>query len=195
MNEANAFVEFAVSKSTNKKCIIYPCKKCKFNKSLSPKLVYTHLTGGTGIMPSYTEWVFHGERMCDLVSKREPTVEGNSSAPVLDESRTMNAMLRDVFGMHESRAEGFASHIEVQPDVVESVQDAVNDETARKYYNLRMESEKPLHDETKHSELGAIVHLYNLKCMSGISNTIFMSLLEFINQLLLTDGEALPKNL
>jgi hypothetical protein len=38
-----------------------------------------------------------------------------------------------------------------------------------------MESEKPLHDKTKH-------------------NTIFTSLLEFTNQLLLTDGEALPKN-
>jgi hypothetical protein len=42
--------------------------------------------------------------------------------------------------------------------------------------------------------LSAIVHLYNLKCMGGISNTIFTSLLEFINQLLSTDGEVLPKN-
>jgi hypothetical protein len=36
MNRANAFVEFAVNKSTNKECIICPCKKCKFNKSLNP---------------------------------------------------------------------------------------------------------------------------------------------------------------
>jgi hypothetical protein len=190
MHGAKAFVEFAVSKSTNKECIICPCKKCKFNKSLNPELVYTHLTGGTGIMPGYTEWVFHGERMCDLVSQREPIVEGNSSAPVFDESRTMNAMLCDVFGMHKSRADDVGA----QPNVVESVQDAVDDETARKYYKLRMESEKPLHDKTKHSKLGAIIHLYNLKCMGGMSNTIFTSLLEFINQLLPTDGETLPKN-
>jgi hypothetical protein len=51
----------------------------------------------------------------------------------------MNAMLRDVFNMHESRGNEFVSHMEVQLDVVKSVQDAVNDETARKYYNLRME--------------------------------------------------------
>ena len=132
--------------------------------------------------------------MCDLVSQREPTVEGNSSAPVLDESRTMNAMLHDVFSMHKSKADEFASHITAQPDVVESVQDVIDDETTRKYYNLCMKSKKPLHDKTKHSKLGAIVHIYNLKCMGGMNNTIFTSLLEFINQLLPTDGEALPKN-
>ncbi|XP_059434774.1 uncharacterized protein LOC132167762 [Corylus avellana] len=194
MNGAKSFVEFAVSKSTNKEYIICSCKKCKFNKSLSPKLAYTHLTGGTGIMLGYTERVFHGERMCDLVTQREPTVKGSSSALVPDESRTMNAMLRDVFGMHPSITDEFTSHIEAQPNVVESVQDTVDDESARKYYNLRIESEKPLHDKTKHSKLGAIVHLYNLKCMGGISNTIFTSLLEFINLLIPTDGEALPKN-
>jgi hypothetical protein len=76
--------------------------------------------------------------MCDLVNQREPIVEGNSSAPILNESRTMNAMLHDVFGMHESRVDRFASHIEAQPDVVESVQYVVDDETARKCYNLRI---------------------------------------------------------
>jgi hypothetical protein len=121
MNEAKLVVEFAVSKSTNKEYIIYPCKKCKFNKSLSSELVYTHLTIGIGIVPGYTEWVFHGEKMCDLVTQREPIMKGYSLAPVLDESRTMNAMLRDVFGMHLSRVDKFASHMEVQPDVVESV--------------------------------------------------------------------------
>ena len=55
MNGDKTFVEFAISNSTNKECIICPCKKCKFNKSLSLKLVYTHLTSGTGIMPGYTE--------------------------------------------------------------------------------------------------------------------------------------------
>jgi hypothetical protein len=63
----------------------------------------------------------------------------------------------------------YLSTLEVQPDVVESVQDAIDDETTRKYYNLHMESEKPLHDKTKHSKLGAIVHLYNLTCMGGIT--------------------------
>jgi hypothetical protein len=70
--------------------------------------------------------------------------------------------------------------MEAQPNIVESVQDAVDDETARKYYNLRIESKKPLHDKIKHNKLGAIVHLYNFKCMGGMSNTIFTSLLEFI---------------
>jgi hypothetical protein len=37
MNGANTFVEFAISKFANKECIICLCKKCKFNKSLSPE--------------------------------------------------------------------------------------------------------------------------------------------------------------
>jgi hypothetical protein len=55
MNGAKSFVEFAFSKSTNKEYIICQCKKYKFNKSPSPELVYTHLTGGIGILLGYTE--------------------------------------------------------------------------------------------------------------------------------------------
>jgi hypothetical protein len=112
---AKSFLEFAVSNSTNKEYIICPCKKCKLNKSLNPELVYTHLTGRIGILRGYTDCVFHGERMCDLVTQREPTVEGSSLAFIPDESRTMNAILRDVFGMHESRGNEFAGQMEAQP--------------------------------------------------------------------------------
>jgi hypothetical protein len=65
---------------------------------------------------------------------------------------------------------------------------------AQKYDKLLKNSDKPLHGKTKHSKLSAIVHLYNLKCLGGVTNTIFSALLEFVNQLLLDDGEALPDN-
>ncbi|XP_059450831.1 putative disease resistance protein RGA3 [Corylus avellana] len=68
---------------------------------------------GPGILPGYTECMFYGERMYDLgTDQREPTLEGSSSVPVLEESRIMNAMLRDVFGMPASREGEFASHME-----------------------------------------------------------------------------------
>jgi hypothetical protein len=38
------------------------------------------------------------------------------------------------------------------------------------------------------------VPLYNLKCLGGVTNTIFSALLEFANQLLPDDCEALPDN-
>jgi hypothetical protein len=58
--------------------------------------VYDHLTGGTGILPGYTEWVLHGENV------DAPTVQGSSSTqptvditPIQDESTTMHAMSHD----------------------------------------------------------------------------------------------------
>jgi len=78
-------------------------------------------------------------------------------------------------------------------EAMEEAQEDIDDECARKFYNLIKDADKPLHANTKHSKLGAIVHLYNFKCMGGWSNSIFSSLLEFINELLLTDG-TLPNN-
>jgi hypothetical protein len=59
---------------------------------------------------------------------------------------------------------------------------------------LVKDANKPLHDKTKYLKLSAIVHSYNLKYVGGLSNTIFTSLIEFINQLVPTDDPALPKN-
>jgi hypothetical protein len=53
-----------------------------------------------------------------------------------------------------------------------------------KYYKLLRTAEKPLHPNTKHNKLSATVHMYNLKCVGGISNKIFSYILEFMNQLL-----------
>ncbi|GLT54465.1 hypothetical protein SLA2020_276610 [Shorea laevis] len=77
---------------------------------------------------------------------------------------------------------------------VEEEQEDGDDDCAKKFYDLLKDADKPLHDNTKHSKLGAIVHLYNMKCMGGWSNTIFTSLFEFINQLLGTDRLFLPNN-
>jgi hypothetical protein len=52
---------------------------------------------------------------------------------------------------------------------------------------------KSLHDKTQYSKLSAIVHLYNLKCVGELSNMIFTSLLEFINEFVQTDEPALLK--
>jgi Zn ribbon nucleic-acid-binding protein len=64
----------------------------------------------------------------------------------------------------------------------------------QKYDDLLKKADKPLQERTRHSKLSATVHLYNLKCLGGVSNTIFSAFLEFVNQLLPNDGEALPDN-
>jgi hypothetical protein len=74
------------------------------------------------------------------------------------------------------------------------VDDEPNKGDAQKYEDLLKKANKPFHDKTIHSKLSATVHLYNLKCVGGVNNTIFSSFLEFINKLLLVEDKALPVN-
>ena len=100
-------------------------------------------------------------------------------------------MLIDIFGMHEVNGNDYVSQMELQLD---AVHEKAHEENAKKFYSLLKEVEKPLHEKTKHSKLGAIIHLYHLKCIGGISNKIFTSQLEFLNQLLPPDAKAMPTN-
>jgi hypothetical protein len=64
---------------------------------------------------------------------------------------------------------------------------------ANKLDELLKDADTPLHGNTKHSKLRAIVRLYNIKCMGGWSNTSFSMLLKFINELMHPDA-SLPKD-
>ena len=65
---------------------------------------------------------------------------------------------------------------------------------AQKYEELLKKANKPFHDKTTHNKLSATVYLHNLKCMGGVSNTIFLTFLKFFNQLLFDDHVVLPVN-
>jgi len=101
MEGAEAFVKYAVTNSRNKNSIVCPCKKCGLNRSLRPEEVYDHLTGGRGI-----------------------------SIPIPDESRTMQSMLQDDFGMHNILAGDGECQVEMQADYVPEAVDEEIDESA-----------------------------------------------------------------
>jgi hypothetical protein len=199
MEGAEMFVKYAVTNSRNKNSIVCPCKKCGLKRSLRPEEVYDHLTAGRGMLPNYTEWIWHGEkirapvpnRVPNVVESPNPSLTADNIEPIPDELRTMHAMLQDVFGMHDIRADDGECQVEVQAeDVPEAVEEEI-DESIMKLYNLVKDADKPLHDKTKYNKLSAIVHLYNLKYMGGLSNTIFTYFLEFLNELVPTDEPAL----
>jgi hypothetical protein len=52
--------------------------------SLRPEEVYDHLTGGRGILPNYTEWIWHGEKISARVPNWVPIVESLNSALAAD---------------------------------------------------------------------------------------------------------------
>jgi hypothetical protein len=103
-------------------------------------------------------------------------------------------MLRDAFGMHEVREDNYEPEVVVQGGEEIGGNEESAEGNTQKYYDKLKKSEKPLHGGTKHSKLSAIVHLYNVKCVGGLSNKIFSDLLDFIIQLLPACDDTLPAN-
>jgi hypothetical protein len=121
-----------------------------------------------------------------------PTADAGASTE--DVGGNMQAMLCDLYGVHDVREDSNEPQPEAQSGEEQIMDDAPNIGDAQKYDELLKKVDKPLHRKTKHSKLSAIVHLYNLKCLGGVTNMIYSVLFEFVNQLLPDDGEALPDN-
>jgi hypothetical protein len=181
-----AFVKFASQHSRKKGHIVCPCKSCSLGKTLPNEVVFTHLTSGAGIIQGYTEWIMHGEPVV------APSTVHVDSIPLHGRSSGMQEMLNDVFVRNDVCVEAGGSQVGVE---AEAVEDGIEDSNkgANKLEDLLKDADTPLHENTKHSKLGAIVRLYSIKCMSGWSNTSFSMLLEFINELMPPDA-SLPKD-
>jgi hypothetical protein len=165
-------------------------------KSWSSEVVFAHLTSGVGIIEGYTEWIMHEESLVPSVDNKTtyeaPRTVQMDSIPLHGGSSGMQDMLNDVFAMHDVCVEVGGSQVEAE---AESVDAEIEDSNrgANKFEELLKDADTPLHENTKHIKLGAIVRLYSIKCMGGWNNTSFSMLLEFINELMHLDA-SLPKD-
>ncbi|XP_059448234.1 uncharacterized protein LOC132179516 [Corylus avellana] len=58
-----SFVDYAIRNCTIPDGLIYcPCKACRLSQRHLPGVVLAHLTGGKGIITTYKDWIYHGER-------------------------------------------------------------------------------------------------------------------------------------
>jgi hypothetical protein len=85
-----------------------PCKAYRNNQRHLPGIVLDHLIGGKGIMNTYTNWYYHGDKPVRLnvvvFNLTTTSIDaGNSTKP----SENMHAMLRVVFGMHDARVDNY----------------------------------------------------------------------------------------
>jgi hypothetical protein len=150
--------------------------------------------------PGYNLWYMHGETKisrsvpgkCSSQMAIDPAVGsteqggGTKHDGGKEQGSDMHTMLRDAFGMHDVR--------KAVSSQTQMVDEGPLGGDALKYYELLKTADKPLHLRTKRSKLSAIVHIYNLKCVGGISNKIFSYFLELINQLLPPCDETLSVN-
>ena len=90
-------------------------------------------------------------------------------------------MLCDLFGVHDAREDSNEPQSEAQGGEEQIMDNAPDTVDAQKYDELLKNLDKPLHGKTRHNKLSATVHLYNLKCLGGVTNTIFSAFLEFVN--------------
>jgi hypothetical protein len=74
----------------------------------------------------------------------------------------MQDMLNDVFVMHDVCVEAGRSQVGVEAESVDAeIEDSNN--VANKFDDLLKDADMSLHENTKHSKLGAIMRLYNIK--------------------------------
>jgi hypothetical protein len=193
-----AFVKFAREHENVKGVIVCPCKKCLLGKSWSSEVVFAHLMSGARIIEGYTEWIMYEELLVPPIDNKTiyeaPRTLQVDSIPLHEGSNGMQDMLNDVFAMHNVCVEAGGSQGGVEAKA-ESVDVEIEDSNrgANKLEELLKDADTPLHGNTKHSKLGAIMRLYSIKCMGGWRNTSFSMLLEFINELMHPDV-SLPKD-
>jgi hypothetical protein len=80
----------------------------------------------------------------------------------------MQAMLRDLLGVHDIREDSYEPQPRAQGGEEQIMDDEPNIGDTHKYNELLKKADKPLHGKTRHSKLSAIVQLYNLKCLGGL---------------------------
>jgi hypothetical protein len=118
-----SFVDFAVLNCRTPDGLLYClCKACCLNKRHNPALVFDHLTGGKGMSPQYKEWIYHGEPpvRTQVEETNLPRSAVDAGPSTEDVGGNMQAMLRDLFGVHDVRedsnepqlrAEGGEEHV------------------------------------------------------------------------------------
>jgi hypothetical protein len=172
-----AFVKFAVRNCTAVDGKIYcPCKYCRNNQRHTLDYVLTHLTGGKGMSSGYSLWYMHGETIqWSALPGRCP------SHPSVTDSAAGSTEQVECTEQGRCLEQGVHEVGETCSTQRGEVNEGTSEGDALKYHELLKTAEKPLHPFTKHSKLSATVHMYNLKCIRGISNKIFSDILELIS--------------
>jgi len=160
-------------------CITYTWQYGHMHKSTCPN---GETTSGSAVAGRCSNHPSITNLAVDRTELGECTEQGGGLKQVGD----MRAMLRDAFGVHDVG--------EVVSSQLQEVNEGTSGGDALKCHELLKTAKKPLYPGTKHSKLSATVHMYNLKCVGGISNKFFSDILELINQLLPACDETLPIN-
>jgi hypothetical protein len=171
IRETDDFVERAYDEAAKGASLVpCPCSKCA-NQKRKSKCMVEHIWKN-GFTPGYTRWIFHGEAHRTREEVLRQRVEHyDADAGVVD-------MLNDY---HEAQYAGGCTDDESEP-------------TTKAFYDIFYAAQKPLHGQTKVSQLDAIGCVMAFKSQYSMSRDTFDGLLTVIGSLVPED-HVLPKSM
>jgi hypothetical protein len=171
IRKTDDFVERAYGEAAKGASLVpCPCSKCANRKRKSNKSMVEHIWKN-GFTSGYTQWIFHGEAHRTREEVLRQRVEH------YDADARVAYMLNDY---HEAQYTGGCTDDEPEP-------------TAKALYDMLDATQKPLHGQTKVSQLDAIGRVMAFKSQYSMSRDTFDGLLTVIGSLLLED-HVLPKS-
>ena len=172
IRKTDDFVERAYGEAAKGASLVpCPCNKCD-NRKRKPKKTMVEHIWKNGFTSGYTRWIFHGEAHRTREEVLRQRVEDyDADAGVAD-------MLNDY---QEAQYTGGCMDDEPEP-------------TAKAFYDMFDAAQKPLHGQTKVSQLDAIGRVMAFKSQYSMSRDAFDGLLTVIGSLL-PDDHVLPKSM
>jgi hypothetical protein len=172
IRKTDDFVERAYGEAAKGASLVpCPCSKCANRKGKSKKAMVEHIWNN-GFTSGYTRWIFHGEAHRTREEVLRQQVEDYAAdAGIAD-------MLNDY---HEAQYTGGCIDDEPEP-------------TAKAFNDMFDVAQKPLHGQTKVSQLDSIGRVMSFKSQYSMSRDAFDGLLTVIGSLLPED-HALPKSM
>ena len=172
IRKTDDFVERAYGEAAKGASLVpCPCSNCD-NRKRKPKKTMVEHIWKNGFTPGYTRWIFHGEAHRTREEVLRQRVEDyDADAGVAD-------MLNDY---QEAQYTGGCMDDEPEP-------------TAKAFYDMFDAAQKPLHGQTKVSQLDAIGRVMAFKSQYSMSRDAFDGLLTVIGSLL-PDDHVLPKSM
>ncbi|CAN1129189.1 hypothetical protein LINPERPRIM_LOCUS17285 [Linum perenne] len=171
------FLNYAFQRNGGKTEIRCPCIRC-VNARLGNREVVGYHLKMYGILPSYTFWNHHGERL------------GESTGATIDNivEPEMHQLLHDLHPDISNTSEAATDWNDEDHDV----HDNEPNMEAKRFYKLVDESKKPAYNGCKSSKLSLLVKLLHIKTVGNWSNESFTMLLQLLKEDVLPKDSLLP---
>ena len=217
----NSFLDFAEIYSNHKMepglKLPCPCSKCHNDKYYDRKTISEHvICFSFDNAYRYKTWYMHGELILGsraykkaLKRKRREKVCATSTAPpvIVENEMTLlvnEAMVDPTIYRVANQIDEAMTNVPIDDLFISPINhpdnlnnDPINTPIDDRKFNRRLRdaNEQLYPGCTKYTKLSAILHLYHIKCLNGVSNKFFEMLLEFLRDVIPSGDTSIPKTM